>query len=90
MEHEPILDRELGRQLTEALRTNNELLERQFKLGVNWKIHVRNGLIQGFSFAVGASILVSGLVWALKPLQGIEGLKAPIEQLSQELQRRGR
>ncbi|MFM9873470.1 MAG: hypothetical protein ACKVQS_08405 [Fimbriimonadaceae bacterium] len=90
MEHEPILDRELGRQLTEALRANNDLLERQLKLGVNWRIHIRNGLIQGFSFAVGASILVSGLIWALKPLRGIEGLREPIEQLSQELQRRGR
>ncbi len=90
MEHEPILDRELARQLTEALRANNEVLERQLKFGNNWKIHVRNGLIQGFSFAVGAGLLVSTLVWALKPLKGIEALKEPIEQLSTDLQRRGR
>ena len=90
MEHEPILDRELARQLTEALRANNEVLERQLKFGNNWRVQVRNGLIQGFSFAVGASILVSTLLWILKPLKSIEGLKAPIEQLSQDLQRRGR
>jgi hypothetical protein len=90
MEHEPILDRELARQLTEALRANNELMERQLKFGNNWRVQVRNGLVQGFSFAVGASVLVSGLIWVLKPLQGIEALKEPIETLSQELQRRGR
>ncbi len=90
MEHEPILDRELARQMTEAMRQNNELLERQIRLLNNWRVQVRNGLIQGFSFAVGASILGSALVWALKPLRGIEGLREPIEQLSQELQRRGR
>lgn len=90
MEHEPILDRELARQLTEALRQNNDLIERQIKFGNNWRIQVRNGLVQGFSFAVGASLLVSGLIWALKPLKGIEALKEPIETLSQEMQRRGR
>lgn len=90
MKHEQILDRELARQLTEALRANNELLEKQLRLAGNWRIQVRNGLVQGLSFAVGASILVSTLIWALRPLKGIEALKGPIEQLSLDLQRRGR
>ncbi|QYK54273.1 MAG: hypothetical protein KF824_05090 [Fimbriimonadaceae bacterium] len=79
-----------AKELAEQIRQQNILLEKQLKFGRNWRVQVRNGLVQGFSFAVGASILVSTIIWLIKPLKGIEALRPAIEQLSQDLQRRGR
>lgn len=79
-----------AKELAEQIRQQNILIEKQLKFARNWRVHMRNGLIQGISFAVGASILVSTILWLIKPLRGIEALRPAIEQLSQDLQRRGR
>ncbi|MBX3114518.1 MAG: hypothetical protein KF836_08125 [Fimbriimonadaceae bacterium] len=90
MEHEEGKTEDWAKELAEQIRQQNILLEKQLKFGRNWRVQMRNGLIQGFSFAVGASILVSTIIWLIKPLKGIEALRPAIEQLSQDLQRRGR
>jgi len=79
-----------ARELAEQIRQQNVLIEKQLKFARNWRVQMRNGLLQGISFAVGASILVSTVLWLIKPLRGIEALRPAIEQLSQDLQRRGR
>jgi len=78
------------KELVEQIRQQNVLMEKQLRFARNWRVQMRNGLIQGISFAVGASILVSAIIWLIKPLRGIEALRPAIEQLSDELQRRGR
>jgi hypothetical protein len=70
------------------LKRASDLLAGRAKEAKDWKVAFRNGLMFGLGSALGASVLVGAILAFLKPLERIETLKAPLEQLTQELQRR--
>ncbi len=75
--------RDLTLELIEQTKRHNELLERHITLLSGWKVPLRNGLITGVATVVGATVLVSLLVWTLKPF---ERFVPAIEQISEQLE----
>lgn len=69
------------------LRRNNELLAERNRLMSDWKLAARNGLIAGFAGAVGATMIVSILLAALKPFEKVDALRPAIERIADDLNR---
>lgn len=70
-------------ELIEQTKRQNELLERHISYLSGWKVPLRNGLITGMSTVIGATLLISLLVWILKPF---ERFVPALEQISQKLE----
>ncbi len=51
----------------------------------SWKIALRNGLMAGLGGVLGATVLVSILVYTLQPFRKLEGLGPVIERLDRTL-----
>lgn len=74
--------------LAEELRRNNELLALLARNQTNWKLQLRQGLITGFGTAIGATVLISLLLWIIQPLKQLEVLKPTLDRIAGELERR--
>ena len=75
-------------QLIAELRRNNELMAQLVRIQSDWRLIARQGMITGFATVVGATILVSFLVWILQPLKRLSVLKPTLDRIAQELERR--
>ena len=75
-------------QLVLELQRNNELMVRLIESRRNWKLLLRQGLLTGLGTVIGATVLVSALVWILQPLKKLEVLKPTLDRIAQELERR--
>ncbi len=71
----------------EELRRANDLMERLVKNHQDWKIIIRNGLLAGLGTAIGATLLVSLLVWIIQPLGRLESFRPVLEEISNKLER---
>lgn len=74
--------------LAAALNRNNELLLKRIQVMEDWKLPLRNGILAGIGSAIGATLIISILVWLMKPFQAIEPLKPALERLTDVLERR--
>lgn len=74
-------------ELVQELRRNSDLTAELIRVHKDWRISLRNGLAAGLGTAIGATVLVSLLVWMLQPFQRLDVLKPSLDRLTQELQR---
>ncbi len=74
----------------DELHRGNELMAELVRNQKDWRIAFRNGLLAGLGGVIGATVLVSTLVWIMKPLQRLEVFKPTLERIAQELERRPR
>lgn len=63
------------------LKEHNLLIRRQIKDNNNWTLIFLRGMVMGLGTAIGATVILSLALYALKPLQTIEPLKPAIERL---------
>lgn len=63
------------------LKEHNLLIRRQIKDNNNWTLILLRGMVMGLGTAIGATVILSLAIYALKPLQTIEPLKPAIERL---------
>ena len=73
--------------LIAEMRRANELLDKISTAHLDWKISLRNGLLAGLGTAIGATLLVSVLVWVLQPFKQLDGLKPTLDNISRQLER---
>jgi hypothetical protein len=78
---------EMEGDLVAALNRNNELLQKRNEIMLSWRLPLRNGILAGVGSALGASLIVTILVWTLKPFESIEPLKPTLERISESLGR---
>jgi hypothetical protein len=64
------------------------IIERQVAIQKDWRLPLRNGVLQGLGAAVGATLVISLVLWALKPLERIDALKPVLERISQALEKK--
>ncbi len=74
-------------EVKKELEKSNALFEASIKQRSDWKLAIRQGLLTGFGSVLGATLLVSILVWALKPLQQLDILKPSLERIANQLER---
>lgn len=74
--------------LVEELKRANLLLAKYVYNQRSWKLALRQGLLTGLGATIGATLLVSLLLWILQPLKHLELLKQPLDRISQELEKR--
>ena len=72
--------------LIQELRRMNALLEQQVRYHRSWKLPLRNGVIAGFGGVIGATLVVSLLVAALKPLRSIPALAPALQRIATALE----
>jgi len=77
-------------ELITEMRRTNELLIRLIRVQTDWRLALRQGLMTGLGGIIGATILVSLFLWALRPLERLDGFKPVLDNLSKQLERRER
>lgn len=70
----------------EELRKNNELLARMVHNQSNWKLALRQGLVTGLGGFLGATVLISLLLWIIQPLKQLEVLKPTLDRIADQLE----
>jgi hypothetical protein len=73
--------------LTDALNRHSDLLERQIRLSLDWRITLRNALIAGAGGIVGAALVGTLLIAILKPFQSISPLKPTLDRIASALEK---
>lgn len=73
--------------LIEAINRNNELIARRLMFDKDWKIPIRNGVLAGFGGVVGATLVVSLVVWILQPFSTFAPLKNTLDRLSNAIEK---
>ncbi len=76
-------------EVKKELEKSNALLEASIKQRSDWKLAMRQGLVTGLGSVLGATLLVSILIWILKPLQQLDVLKPSLERIANQLERGG-
>jgi hypothetical protein len=79
-----------GELLAWEIHRANELTAQLIRNQTDWKLAFRNGLVTGFGTVVGATVLVSLLIWLLQPLRQLQFLKQPLDRIATELEQRDR
>lgn len=74
--------------LYRELARSNELLEEQIRLQRDWRVALRNGMASGLGVLPGATVLVSVLLWVLRPFEEIKLLRPALERLASDVQKR--
>jgi len=74
--------------LVDELRRANVLTADLIRLQKDWRLVLWRGLLTGLGGAIGATLLVSLLLWMLQPLKRLEVFKPTLDRIAQELERR--
>lgn len=74
-------------QLVTEIRRSNELTAEHLRVHRDWKLALRQGLLTGLGAAIGATVLLSVLLWMLQPLKRLEVLKPTLDRIAQQLER---
>lgn len=69
----------------ELKRLNNQTAE-LIRIQKSWALSLRQGLLMGLGGAVGATVLVSLLIWMLQPLKKLEVFKPTLDRIARELE----
>lgn len=73
--------------LTKALNRHSDLLERQIRLSLDWRITFRNALLAGAGGVIGAALIGSLMIWILKPFESIGPLKPTLDRIARALEK---
>lgn len=69
------------------LRRGNDLTAELIQIQKDWKHAIRQGVLAGLGGVLGATIVVSVLLSALKPFERLTVLKPTLEKISQQLEK---
>lgn len=75
-------------ELLAELRRTNDLLAEQVKQSKNWKREFGISMLRGLGAVIGATLLVSVILFALQPLRKIERLEPMLDKVIHELEKR--
>jgi len=70
------------------LARSNQLLEEQIRLQRDWRVALRNGMASGLGALVGATVLVSVLLWVIRPFEEFKLLRPALERLASDVQKK--
>lgn len=87
METDELLTAADVKDLIAELRKTNDLLATMVKNQANWRNNLRQGLLTGLGGVLGATVLVSMLLWMLQPLKRLDALKPTLDEISRQLER---
>lgn len=73
-----------------AIQDLNDVIQRQVDNQRNWKRALRNEIVAGLGGVLGATIVVSVLVYFLQPQKRIEAFSSAIDRLNDTLKRTGK
>lgn len=74
--------------LYQELSRSNELLQQHIRQHRDWRLALRNGIASGFGALIGATVLVSLLLWLLRPFEEIKLLRPALERLATDIEKR--
>jgi len=74
--------------LAAEIKRFGDLLEQQIKIQRDWKLIVRNGILNALGWVFGATVVVSIFISALQPFKKLERIGPLIEKLDNSLQHR--
>lgn len=72
------------------IHRSNELMVQMVKNQTDWTLSLRNGLLTGLGTVIGATVLVSLLVWLLQPFRQLQFLKDPLDRIATQLEERNK
>ena len=72
--------------MAEVTKTN-ALLQTLLDQRRDWRLAMRQGLMTGLGSVLGATILVSILLWAMQPLKRLDMLKPTLDRIADQLER---
>lgn len=72
--------------LIAAIERHSQLLEAQIRQQRDWRLPLRNGVLAGLGGVIGASLIVTLVVWVVQPFKGIEPLKPTLDRLTRALE----
>lgn len=72
-------------ELLAAVAKLSAQLDRQTTMLQDWKFHLRNGVLAGLGGVVGATVVVSIIVYVLQPFKQVQALGPMIERLDTTL-----
>ncbi len=81
------VDQHPSDELLQEMRRNNELMARLIHVHSDWRLALRQGLFTGLGGILGATLLVSLLVWVIQPLKRLDALKPTLDNISRQLER---
>jgi hypothetical protein len=70
-----------------ALKEQNALLRRWIRDNNNWGLILARGMVLGLGTAIGATVILSLAIWALRPLRAIEPFRAAVDRAVETLHR---
>jgi hypothetical protein len=77
-------------ELIKAIDRNTAAIQRQMLQAANWKLAFRNGLLAGLGGVLGATLIVTLLIWVVQPFKEIGPLKPTLDRLTEALERNNR
>ena len=87
----PLMDQEdqstQWEDLMAELAKTNQLLQITLDQRRDWKLAMRQGLLTGLGSVLGATLLVSALLWAMQPLKRLEMFKPTLDRIADQLER---
>ena len=76
--------------LESSLKRLADLTEKQIHQQRDWKLALRNGLLAGLGGVLGATVVVSILLFILQPFKRLEGLGPVLDRLDTTLKQSNR
>ena len=80
-------DESVQRALLAELQRSNALTAELIRVHKDWRLSLRQGLLTGLGGVIGATVLVSLLIWAIQPLKQLQPLKDPLDRIAAQLER---
>ena len=78
------------KELIEAINRFTAVIEKQSAQQRDWKLALRNGLLAGLGGVIGATVVVSILVWITQPFRRLEAIGPMIDHLDSSLRQSGK
>jgi hypothetical protein len=73
------------KELIEAINRFTTVIEKQAAQQRDWKLALRNGLLAGLGGVIGATVVVSILVWIIQPFRRLDAIGPMIDHLDTAL-----
>ncbi|MCW5940806.1 MAG: hypothetical protein KIS66_01150 [Fimbriimonadaceae bacterium] len=68
------------------MKRGNDLTAELIRFHKDWRFALRNGLLAGLGGVIGATLLVSLLLWMVQPLKRLEMLKPTLDRIAEQLE----
>ena len=73
------------KELIDAINRFTAVIEKQAAQARDWRLALRNGLLAGLGGVIGATVVVSILIWVIQPFRRLEAIGPMIDHLDSSL-----